>query len=320
MPAAPIPVVDVAINIVRGPAGHVLLAERTARQVAAGFWELPGGKIETGETAQQAAARELEEEVGIRARSMRPRLLYEHAFRTKRVRLHVFAIDDWSGEPAGREGQRIAWVDPADPSVAPILPSNDRLFAALALPPLWFTPHANGPGDSVTFLTQARTALGAGVRTILVRAPHFAPDQRIALARRAVALASPFGAQVLLAGTPFEAQRAGALGLVSCACELGRLQARPQTPLWIATCATSEDLERAIVLGADAAIASPVLPSSSPVASSAVHSETEAIGWDGLRRLAQASPIPVYAEGGLSAEMVSQAQRAGAAGVLTGDL
>jgi 8-oxo-dGTP diphosphatase len=291
----------------------VLLAERTARQVAAGFWELPGGKIERGETAQQAAARELEEEVGIRARSLRPRLLYEHAFRTKRVRLHVFAVDEWTGEPAGREGQRIAWVDPADPSVAPILPSNDRLFAALALAPLWFASNADGPGESTTFLAQVRAALGAGVRTILVRAPHFAPDQRIALARRAVALASPFGAQALLAGTPLEAQRAGVSGLVSCACELERLAARPQTPLWVATCATPEELERAIRLGADAAIASPVLPS-------AVDPKMKAIGWDGLRRLGEASPIPLFAEGGVSAEMVTQAQRAGAAGVVTGDL
>jgi 8-oxo-dGTP diphosphatase len=313
MRAAPIPVVDVAINIVRGPAGRVLLAERTARQVAAGFWELPGGKIESGETAQQAAARELKEEVGIVAHSLRLRQTYEHAFRTKRVRLHAFEVDTWSGEPAGREGQRIAWVDPADLSVAPLLPSNDRLFAALALPSLWFASDVNGPADIASFLAHARAALGAGVRTILVRATRFAPDQRIALARRTIGLASPFGAQVLLAGTPFEAQRAGALGLVSCACEVQRLSARPQTPLWIATCATGQELERAIALGADAAIASPVLPG-------AAEPGTPAIGWDGLRRLAEASPIPVYAEGGVSAEMVTQAQRAGAAGVVTGDV
>ena len=128
------PVIEVAVAVVQDDRGHVLLAERTARQVAAGFWELPGGKIDSGESASAAAVRELDEETGIHATAFRPWLCYVHAFPTKRVRLHIFRVERWRGTPVGREGQRLAWVDPAEPGVAPLLPSNARAMFALGLP------------------------------------------------------------------------------------------------------------------------------------------------------------------------------------------
>ncbi|MFX7910545.1 NUDIX domain-containing protein, partial [Acinetobacter baumannii] len=70
------PVIEVAVAVVQDDRGHVLLAERTARQVAAGFWELPGGKIDSGESASAAAVRELDEETGIHATAFRPWLCY----------------------------------------------------------------------------------------------------------------------------------------------------------------------------------------------------------------------------------------------------
>jgi len=310
MSTAPLPVVEVAVSVVRAADGSVLLAERTARQISAGFWELPGGKIEPGETPAQAAARELAEEVGIESRKLRPRITYGHIFRTKRLRLHFFDVLEWTGTPNGREGQRLAWVDPGRPRVAPILPSNERLLAALGLPPLCFASRESD--DPAAFLRALPQALAAGVRFVLVRALRLAPDQRIAFARRVDAVAAPFGAQVLLAGKPLEAQRAGVAGLLSCGCELSRLSARPSVGLWAAGCATPADLARAQTLGADLIVASPVLG----------EAEAEGVapfGWEGLRRLAEACPLPVYADGGISAAGLAQARRAGAAGVVAHD-
>jgi 8-oxo-dGTP diphosphatase len=300
--------VDVAVSIVRAPDGRVLLAERTPRQVAAGFWELPGGKIDPGEAASAAAARELEEEIGIRPRAVRPWIAYSHAFRTKCVRLQFFRIEGWSGQPHGREGQRLAWVDPAAPAVAPLLPSNERVLLALGLPALYGVAEVARHDGAQAMLDGLPGALQAGLRLIQVRAPELAPDQQVALARRVDTLARPYGARVLLCGAALLAQRAGVLGVHASAAQLRRSTARPPVRLWVVSCHDAADLARAVQLGADAAVLSPVLPCSR-------HPARPALGWDGLARLATQAPIPVYAQGGMTPALLAAACRAGAAGI-----
>lgn len=299
----PLPVVDVAACIVRSGDGRVLLAERSARQVSAGFWELPGGKIDRGETPPRTAARELYEEVGIEAHSLAPWAAYEHRFPTKRVRLRFFRVDDWTGTPHGREGQRVAWVDPAAPQL-PLLPSNDRVLLGLGLPPLYLQ---TGNGALRQFLGELPAALSAGVRLIGVHEPQLAPDQRVAFVRRVADIGHPFGAHVLLAGSALEAQRAGATGVHSTAHDLRRGVARPPVRLWAVSCRDSEDLDRAISAGADFAVVSPVFASGA--------SADRPLGWDGLRALTSRSSIPIYAHGGVTAALLAQARRAGAVGI-----
>jgi 8-oxo-dGTP diphosphatase len=302
------PVIHVAVNILTAGDGRVLLAERTARQVAAGCWELPGGKIDAGETAAQAAARELEEEIGIRALSMQPWGNYSHDFRTQRVHLQFFRVQSWAGQPHGREGQRIAWVDPAAPQLAPILPSNERILRALGLPTACGVMRAVAGGGALASFAQVEQALAGGLRLLQLRAGGMAPDQRVALASRAAAIARRQGAHVLLVGSALEAQRAGASGIHSSAQELWRLCARPAVRLWTASCHDDADLARAAALGADAAVASPVL-------ASAAHPGRAPFGWDGLRKLVAAAPFPVYAQGGMTPAHAARAAAAGARGI-----
>lgn len=247
----PLPVVDVAVGIVQRADGRVLMAERSARQIAAGYWEVPGGKIDPGETAAEAAARELHEEVGIRVQALKPWQTYEHAFRTRRVRLHCFRIERWSGEAHGREGQRIAWVDPARPACAPLLPSNTRLLQALSLPSrcaLLSSARLGGPAAVLQALPQA---LVAGLRLFLLTLDGHSADQQVLWAQRIGALVSAHQARVLLAGTVLSARRAGLAGLHVDTTELQRLRQRPEVPLWSAECARLDQLERALALGAD---------------------------------------------------------------------
>jgi 8-oxo-dGTP diphosphatase len=289
------PPIDVAVNILRRADGRVLLAERTPRQISAGFWELPGGKVDPGETPDEAARRELEEEVGVRAVRLERAVRYEHAFRTRRIRLHFFRVLAWEGTPTGREGQRLAWIDPAAPDVAPILPSNDRILLALGLPPLYALTGASR--DLGEFLNRLPALLATGVRLIGVDAPALSGDQRVALARRVNALAAKRGAQVLLFGSALDARRAGVLGAHSRAQDLSRLTARPPVRLWIASCAGESDLATAIALGADAAVL------------------TGGGAGESLRRLAASASIPVYAAGPATSDGVAAARQAGAIGV-----
>lgn len=303
------PLVDVAVGVLRAPDGRVLLAQRKPGKDAAGFWELPGGQVDPGESPVEAAARELLEEVGVRALDLAPWRVYEHDFPTKRVRLHWFHVRRWSGEPNGREGQQVAWVDPTRPTVGPLLPSNELAFATLALPELVGVARVDhAPGAPDELLARVPSLAVDGLRLLIVRALDLAPGQRVQLTRRLSHLRRGSGLRLLLSGTALEARQAGACGLHSSARTLAGLIERPPTRLWAVSAHTASDLERASALGADFALLSPVLPT-------AAHPGDQALGWDGLQALAAASPLPVYAQGGLGPGDIDSARAAGARGV-----
>ena len=303
------PVVAVAVGVLRAPAGRVLLTERKPGKDAAGFWELPGGQVAPGESPAQAAARELLEEVGVRADALAPWRVYEHDFPSKRVRLHWFNVRRWSGEPKGREGQRVAWVDPAWPTVGPLLPSNELAMATLALPELVGVARVNhAPGAPEELLAKIPSLAVDGLRLLIVRALDLAPGQRVQLTRRLRQLRRGTGLRLLLSGTALEARQAGACGLHSSAAALAGLVERPPTRLWAVSAHNARDLERASALGADFALVSPVLPTPA-------HPEDQALGWEGLQALIAASPLPVYAQGGLGPGDIETARAAGARGV-----
>ena len=119
--------VKVAVGVLIDGDGSFLLTSRPAGKVYAGYWEFPGGKLEAGETVEQALRRELHEELGITIGAAQPWKIeivdYEHA----RVRLHFCKVLDWQGEFQMREGQAMAWqslpvqVRPVLPGTIPVL-------------------------------------------------------------------------------------------------------------------------------------------------------------------------------------------------------
>lgn len=303
------PIVDVAVCVVQTADGRVLLAERTSRQVAAGFWELPGGKIEPGENPAQAAARELQEETGLIPTGLIPWLYYEHQFPTKRLRLHFFRTNGWQGSPHGREGQRLAWVDPRAPHVGPILQSNDRALSALYLPPTYMVADLCADSRLERSLSSVSDALSGGATLLRVRITATSPGQTASLLARVAGLAAAFPAAAILASSIMDARRAGLAGVHSTASALRQLTARPPARLWAATCHTDSDLARAISLGADFVVLSPILPDPERPGQTP-------IGWDGLRRMVAASPVGIYAQGGLTQADAQSARHAGAAGLV----
>lgn len=104
-------VVEVAVGILIRPDGRFLLTSRPPGKVYAGYWEFPGGKLEPGESVQQALARELHEELGLAiepaaVQRWREQLVdYPHAL----VRLHFCRVTAWQGGLQMREGQQAAW-------------------------------------------------------------------------------------------------------------------------------------------------------------------------------------------------------------------
>lgn len=92
--------------------GRVLLAQRPEGKSMAGLWEFPGGKIEKGETPEQALIRELDEELGINTWSscLAPLTFASHKYKDFHLLMPLFICRKWEGIPTGIEGQKLAWV------------------------------------------------------------------------------------------------------------------------------------------------------------------------------------------------------------------
>ncbi len=138
------PVVEVVAAILADSAGRVLVAQRPPGKELAGYWEFPGGKLEPGERAEAALRRELHEELGIEAHECAPYMQLEHEYERPggglRVRLLVWKVARWRGEPAGREGQALQWLAPGALMAAGLLPADAPIAARLA---------AEAPGSRV---------------------------------------------------------------------------------------------------------------------------------------------------------------------------
>jgi 8-oxo-dGTP diphosphatase len=121
------PIVDVSVGILIRPNGDFLLTSRPAGKAYAGYWEFPGGKLESGETVVEALTRELTEELGITIGPVIPWKVsmvdYPHAL----VRLNFCKVFSWVGDLQMREAQLFSWqrlpvqVEPILPGTVPVL-------------------------------------------------------------------------------------------------------------------------------------------------------------------------------------------------------
>lgn len=102
----------VAAGVLEDIEGRILVTRRASAAHQGGLWEFPGGKVESGETVQQALARELHEELGVRVLASEFLLSAEHDYGDKAVRLEVYRVTQWTGEASGRELQPLAWYVP----------------------------------------------------------------------------------------------------------------------------------------------------------------------------------------------------------------
>jgi len=111
--------------------GRVLLARRPEGKSMAGLWEFPGGKLQDGETPEQAVVREMQEELGIDTRQscLAPIGFASHDYADFHLLMPLYVCRTWRGTPSGREGQELKWVRPMrlgdydmPPADAPLVP------------------------------------------------------------------------------------------------------------------------------------------------------------------------------------------------------
>ena len=130
------PIVRVAAGIIRNEFGQIYLAQRLEGQDFAQSLEFPGGKIEPYETPEEAVKRELEEEAGIQVLSAFPYEHFQFEYPTKIIEFYFFLIEEWIGEPFGREGQEGFWIAQSELDEGQFPPANEKLIEKLKAEPI----------------------------------------------------------------------------------------------------------------------------------------------------------------------------------------
>jgi 8-oxo-dGTP diphosphatase len=285
--------------------GDFLLAQRPEGKPYSGYWEFPGGKIEAGEDAREALTRELREELGIEVREATPWITRVYAYTHATVRLHFFRVIAWEGEPQPLEDQAIRWQHVGAPDVAPMLPANAPVLAALALPAVMVVSNAVEAGIEAWVKALAERALGERM-LVQIREKSLEKMKLQHLLSRALTRAEPFGSIVVVNSDCGSFPQCRGIHLTSKA--LMAAESRPDGALVGASCHDEAELQQAEALGLDYVVLGPVNTTAS-------HPDARALGWQRFAALVNGLPMPAYAIGGLARKDLREAREHGAHGV-----
>jgi 8-oxo-dGTP diphosphatase len=133
MSDAPKPLVLVVACALVDADGRVLIAQRPEGKQLAGLWEFPGGKIEPGETPEEAVVRELDEELGIetKAACLAPLTFASHSYGSFHLLMPLFVCRRFWGTPMAKEHQTLKWVRPKQMRDYPMPEADIPLVAHL---------------------------------------------------------------------------------------------------------------------------------------------------------------------------------------------
>lgn len=311
------PFLDVTVGVLINAAGEVLLAQRPQDKSWPDWWEFPGGKIESGESAYEALRRELKEELGINITQATPWVRYDYEYPKTKVRLAFFLVTAWEGEPKGIEGQQgLRWVTPEQAAhLDNLLPASVLPIRWLSLSPLYaITPEFSENStaeDLAAYLDQA-IAKGAGLfqfrQTKWPKGP--ACSKLKALFSSFLAQSHERNVKVLINSRHPKAWWSLADGVQLRADDAIQLEQRPLPEDKLLAISTHHlaDALYAQLLKADFIVLGHVLDSAS-------HPAEAPLGWANFEAIAKEAACPVYAIGGLGPEDLPTARQHNAHGI-----
>lgn len=312
-------VTHAAVGVVEREDGYILLGQRPAGKPWAGYWEFPGGKVESGETPAHALKRELAEELGIDVVQLYPWITRSYDYpakynadgslnsAAKTVKLHFFIVTQWHGEPQSLEQQQLCWQRPAQVTVSPMLPANAPIMSALCLPRIYAITNMHEMGER-RFFDACKAALDKGLRMIQIREKQLNHNDLRHFSEKLIVLAKPYAASVLLNSDWSLAEELKVDGVHLNSGQLMSLESRPVGMLCGAACHNAAELMQAAKLELDYVTLSPVLPTLS-------HPDAQALGWEAFSDLLEDYPLPVYALGGMQPDNLATARACGAHGI-----
>ena len=304
--------IHVAVAAIVNSRGEVLVSRRRQDGHLGGYWEFPGGKLEQGESIEDALDRELSEELGIAPLSSRPLIRARYHYPEKSVLLDVWRVDAYAGIPRGIEGQPLQWcnVSQLDATVFP--PADLPVIKALDLPDRYLiTGCFSGPAD---FEQRLAAALENGIELVQLRLTHdWLAASSEAQASEIIELCSRLctgkGARLMFNVPAQLALPSSEAGLHLNSRRLMNTSSRPgNAALVSASCHNRQELERAQTVGVDFAVLSPVKTTGS-------HPQAKALGWEAFHALVDEINLPVYALGGLSPDDLQRSWKSGGQGI-----
>jgi len=265
---------------------------------------------EPGERPDAALVRELYEELGISVNQIRPRILVPFDYPDVSVRLDVYDVELYSGEPYGKENQALAWVSPDRLGDYDYPAANLPVITSVHLPDQYAISDAMALGRD-RFIRILEQKLQQGMSLVQLREPDMPASDYTSLARSCIEIAHRYRGRVLLnTDNPDLVTKLGADGIHLKSRQLMSLNERPLPASLLvgASCHNLEEIRQAENIAADFVVLSPVKKTAS-------HPQVQPIGWPGFETMARQSRLPVYALGGMVAADVDQARQSGGQGV-----
>jgi 8-oxo-dGTP diphosphatase len=303
---------QVAVGVVKNAEGQILISLRDESLHQGGLWEFPGGKIESEETAEQALARELKEELAVTVLEATPLITISHQYSDMAVQLHVFLVERFSGTVKSCEGQPFKWISPDELTHHAFPAANQSIITAARLPSSYAILD---DADESLLLGNLHKILDRGVRLIQARLKTLPADTVKKFIEQAYPLCRQQGALLLLNSAIENAENFAVDGIHLTSRDLMSINRRPELPCiieqahWVAaSCHNLQELQHAQKIGVDFVVLAPILATKT-------HPETEPLGWEQFARLVAQVNLPVYALGGMSEASLILARRAGGQGI-----
>ncbi len=334
-------IVHVAVAVIVNTNNEVCISLRHKDSHQGGLWEFPGGKVEQGETIEQALVREIREELNIEIKQLHPLITINHSYDDKAVCLHVCKVISYQGEVTGLEGQQVKWLPVSQLSADDFPAANLPVIKAVQLPDRYLI--TGKFTDSDDFIYKLKNALDSGIKLIQLRlkdnviiAPpswlsakyrpsldikekgmkensregisqlQFLLEQSAELCKQAEAnlmlnLSAGYLDMIDLSQIEFAGFHADSK-------TLNTLSQRPEGNLFSASCHNMDELLMAIKLNSDFVVLSPVQKTAS-------HPDMQAMGWSQFSNLIENIAVPAYALGGVSENDLETAWQHGAQGI-----
>lgn len=301
----------VAVGVIQNKQGQILIAKRAASAHQGGLWEFPGGKVDAGETLQQALRRELKEELAIEVVNSEPLIQIRHDYSDKSVFLDVHKVTDFVGEAKGNEGQPIIWVEPGDLKSFEFPAANRPIINAINLPTAFAI--TGGFDSKADFEKKFTRLIDTGVKLIQLRLNDFSLHKHQEYFDFAINSSEHHSLQLQVNCSPELFQSIPPkpfVGLHLKSHHLTQLSERPvsQDVLLGASCHSLAELAQAEKIQVDYVCLSPVKTTSS-------HPDALPLGWDNFSSLVEKINCPVYALGGMQSADLHKAIACGSQGI-----
>ena len=299
--------INVAVGVIKRN-GHVLVGQRLVQDRYYQKWEFPGGKLDSDEKPIEALSRELKEELGIQINSARLLLTIEHDYPDRLVRLFVYLVEQFIGEPTGVEGQAVKWVLPEQCHALDFLDANKPIVHAIQLPSVQLITNIEKYGFERTLAVIKEIDKNYSSQFVLqLREPNLDEKQcaNYLTCFRQITK-SKF---IILNGNVEQSVELGFDGVHLNRHRAKHFKLREELPdFWVGvSCHDERELRYAQKI-ADFTFLSPVSKTQS-------HPDIVPIGWKAFDDLTRKAKLPCYALGGLNESDIKKAWQYGGQGI-----